>query len=108
MQEKSQKILLICLEVISLAIILPIFYWGTFKLLFVPLVDVIYYPNRKVSTLVAFFLVLSFDLVWIFLMKLCPKDKMHVKVILTLLVLAFSAAILTCFVVADALEGAFS
>lgn len=108
MQEKNQKILLICLEVISLIIILPIFYWGAFRLLFVPLVDVIYYPNRKISTLAAFFTVLGFDLVWIFLMKLCPKDKIHVKVILTLLVLAFSAVILTCFVVADALEGAFS
>lgn len=108
MQKKNQKILLICLEVVSLAIILPIFYWGTFKLLFVPLVDVIYYPSRKISTLAAFFIVLGFDLGWIFLMYLCPKDKMHVKIILILLVFAFSAAILTCFVVADALEGAFS
>lgn len=108
MQEKRQKILLICLEVISLAILLPIFYWGTFKLLFVPLVDVVYYPDRKISTLIAFLVVLGFDVVWVILMKLCPRDKIHVKVVLTLLVLTFSAVILTCFVWADALDAAFS
>jgi len=108
MQENKQKILLICLEVISLAVLLPIFFCGTFKLLFIPLVDVIYYPHRKVSTLMAFLIVLGFDFVWIVLMRLCPRDKFHVKVVLTLLVLTLSAVILTCFVWADALEGAFS
>lgn len=107
MQEKNQKLLLICLEVVSLATLIPVFYWGTFKLLFVPLVDVVYYPDRKISTLMAFLIVLGFDVAWIALMRLCPRDKFHVKVVLTLLVLTLSAVILTCFVWADALEGAF-
>jgi len=108
MQEKRRKILLICLEVISLAIILPLFYWGTVRLLFVPLTDWAYYPNRKVSTLAAFIIVLIFDIVWLLLMKLRFRDKTHIKVIITLFVLAFSAAILTCFVIADALDNAFA
>jgi hypothetical protein len=99
--------LLICLEVISLIILLPIFYCGTVKSLFTPLVDVIYYPQRKISTLMAFLVVLGFDAAWIILMRLCPKNEIHVKVVLTLLVLTFSAVILTCFILADFLNGIF-
>jgi hypothetical protein len=108
MKEKNRKVMAIRLEVISLIVLLPLFYWGTVKLLFVPLIDWAYYPNRKISTLAVFIIVLSFDIVWLLLMKLCFRDKKHVKIITTLFVLAFSAAILTCFVVAEALEGAFS
>lgn len=108
MEEKKRQSLLIALEAISLGILLPIFYWGTVKLLFVPLVDSTYYPHHKVSTLVAFLVVLGFDTLWIVLMRLCPRNTIHVKVVLTVLVLTVSAAILSCFVIADALDKAFS
>ncbi len=112
MQEKKRKILLICLEVVSLAIILPIFYWGTVKLLLGPIEDTFYphmpYQQRFVSTWIASFAILAFDTIWIVLMKLCLRDKIHVKVVLTLLVLTFSASVLSCFIIVDALTGAFA
>jgi hypothetical protein len=107
MQEKGKKILLIRLEIFSLAVLLLIFYVGMVKLLYVPLLDWAYYPTRNIHTFKALIIVLSFDFVWLLLMKICFKDKMHIKIILTLLVLTFSAAILTCFVLAHATEHAF-
>jgi hypothetical protein len=107
MEEKKCKILFVCLEIICLVILLPLFYWGSVKLLFVPLSDLTYYPNQKISILTAFIIVLSFDAIWLILMKLCFKGKAHIKLIITLFVLAFSAVILTCFVLAEALKGAF-
>jgi hypothetical protein len=107
MQEKGKQILLICLKFFSLAALLLIFYAGMVKLLYVPLLDWAYYPTHKIHTLKALIIVLSFDFVWLLLMKMCPKDKMHIKTVLTLLILVFSAAILTCFVLAHATEHAF-
>jgi len=108
MQEKKRKFPLSTCEVVLLVILLPIFCWGTFWLLFLPLMGLNYYPNRKISTLAAFFLVLGFNAIWLLLMKLCCRGKTNIKLIITLFVLAFSATILTCFVVADVLlEGTF-
>ena len=102
MQEKSQKILLICLEVISLAIILPIFYWGAVKHLLKPIGKTFYPPDlhehRIVSAWMVFVFILVFNAIWFMLMKLCPRDKIHVKVVLTLLVLTFLVSVLSCFV----------
>jgi hypothetical protein len=112
MKEKGQKLLLICLEVISLAILLPIFYWGTVKLLLGPVEKAFYphdlYEHRIITTWMVFVFILVFNVIWFMLMKLCPRDKIHVKAVLTLLILAFSAAILTCFIIVDALTGAFA
>ena len=114
MQEKKKEILLIALEVISLAVLLPILYCGTVKLLLGPIEDTFYphdlYEHRSVSTWMVFVFVLAFNAIWIILMKLCPRDKIkiHVKVVLTLLVLTFSAAILSCFIIVDALTKAFA
>jgi hypothetical protein len=102
MQEKNRKILLICLEVISLAILLPKFFWGTVKSLLGPIEDS--GLNNILPIWIVCVFILFFNAVWITLMKLCPRDKIHVKVILTLLVLTFSVAILFCFIY---LEGAF-
>jgi len=110
MQEKNQKILLISLEVISLAIILPIFYWGTLKLVLAPIEDA-YYTSRADPILPIWgvvVLILSIDAIWIVLMKLCPKDKIHIKLVLTLLVLTLSAAVLSGFFVIEALSKAFA
>lgn len=42
--------------------------------------------------------VLGFDVIWIIIMVLCPLRSIKVKVVLTLLVLALSASVLTCCV----------
>lgn len=112
MQEKKQIKLLICLEVISLIIILPVFYWGTVKLLLGP-IEKAFYPHdlnehRIITTWMVLVFILVFNVIWFILMKRCPRDKIHVKVILTVLVLIFSAAVLSCFIIVDALTGAFA
>ena len=102
MHEKNRKVLLICLEVISLAILLPKFFWGAVKSLLGPIED------SELNDILPIWLVcmfiLFFNAVWFMLMKLCPKDKIHVKVILTLFVITFSAATLFCFIY---LKGSF-
>lgn len=108
MQEKSQKILLICLEVISLAILLPLFYWSIVKLLLHP-IGYMFYPHdlyeyRIVSTWMVWVVILFFDAIWIILMKKYLRGKVHIKVVLTLLILTFSAAVISCFVILDALS----
>lgn len=102
MQEKKRKILLICLEVISLAILLPKLFWGTVKSLLGPIENSDL--NDILPTWMVFVFILVFNVIWFMLMKLCPRDKIHVKVVLTLLVLTFSAAVLFCFIY---LKGAF-
>lgn len=107
-EEKKRRMLLICLEVVSLAVIIPMFYWGSFRLLWEPIADTFYDPHGDLAFIVAFLVVVAFDGVWLRLMVLCPKKDIHGKIILTLLVLSLSAAILSCFFVARALRGAFS
>ena len=114
MQEKTKKILLISLEAISLAILLPILYCGTIKLLLGPRdgigpIERIFYPhmpyqNRIVSTWMVFVFFLVINAIWIILMKKCLPKKINVKVVLTLLVLTISAAVISCFVILDALS----
>jgi uncharacterized RDD family membrane protein YckC len=108
MEEKRRKILFICLEVVCLAILLPLFYWVSVKLLFVPLAKCSDYTNPITALLVAFIAVVSFDFVWFLLMMLCYRNKTHIKIILTLFVLAFSAAILTCFFAVVVMDKVFS
>ncbi|MHC4154932.1 MAG: hypothetical protein ACYST6_08435 [Planctomycetota bacterium] len=109
MQEKKRLILLICLEIISLAIMIPIIYCGTIKLFFGPIDDAFYpYERRLIPVWMVFIAILLLNVLWIILMRLCPRDTIHVKVVLTSLVLVLSAAVLSCFVVLGALEGAFS
>ncbi len=109
MEEKKRKILLICLEVICLAILLPVFYWATLKLLLFPIADAFYSSISPTIPLWLFvMLTFVFDAGWIMLMTLCPKSERHAKVILTLLVLTFSASLLSTIAVCNALEGVFS
>jgi len=110
MEEKKRKILFVCLEVVCLAILLPLFYWGTLKLVLAP-IEYTYYSSRAEPFLPIWgvvVLILAIDVIWIALMKLCPKDKIHIKVVLTLLVLTVSAAVLSGFVVIEALSKAFA
>ena len=107
-EQKNQKILLMCLEIASLTILLPIFYLGTIKLLIVPIDDNFYpndiYEHRSIPTWMAFLAVLALDVIWIVLMRFCPKDRFQVKLILTLLVLTVSAAVLSCFIILEVFE----
>ena len=112
MQEKKRKILLICLEVISMAIFLPVFYWGSVRFMLKPTGNMFYPPDLHrehhiVYTWMVFVFILVFNVIWFLLLALCPREKVHAKIVLTLLVLTFLASVLSCFVALDALEGAF-
>lgn len=48
--------------------------------------------------------VLGFDVMWIIIMLLCPLRSIKVKVVLTLLVFALSASILTCWALLESLS----
>jgi len=104
MQEKKRKILLISLEVISLAIILPIFYWYTLKLVIDPIEIHVF---EVIPTMLFFLIVIGFDILWIVLMRACPRINIHIKVVLTVLILTLSASFLTCLIVLQALSDAF-
>jgi hypothetical protein len=112
MDEKKQKTLLICLEVISMLLIIPSLFWGTIRLLLGPIENSFYphdlYEHRVIYTWMVFVFIIVLDFLWIILIKLCPKDKAHVKIILTFLIFTLSIAILTCFIIIDILSGAFA
>jgi hypothetical protein len=108
MRHNKRTILLICLEVVSLAAMIPLIYWSACKLLFIPLGEAVTGSHHKISAGAVVLMVLVFDVVWIILMRLCPRDQTHVKIVLTLLVLMLSAAVVSCVWVAAALEGAFA
>jgi hypothetical protein len=104
MQEKRQKYVVIGLEVVSLAILLPVVYWFAVKLLIEPIGRYIF---EDIPTWLVFFIVLGFDVGWVVIMRLWPLKNMNIKIILTLLVLTLSASVLTCLVVLSAMRGAF-
>lgn len=109
MEEKIRKILFVCLEIVCLVLLLPVFYWGTLKLALAPIENA-YYTSRVpiIPIWGIVVLILALDVLWIILMRLCPKDKIGIKIVLTLLVLTVSAAILSSFVVIEALSKAFA
>ncbi len=104
MREKNRKLLLISLEVLSLAVLIPIIYWSAVRLLLVPIADMLY---GRLPTALVILIVLLFDLLCIALIILWPHGKVHARVLLTLLVFTFSAVVITCLVVAEALDKAF-
>lgn len=109
MGAKKRKILLIFMEVISLAMSLPLLYWGTLNLILDP-IEKAYYTSRVpvIPVWGAVALIIVVNIIWIMLMKLCPKENINIKIVLTLLVLTISAAILSGFVVIEALSKAFA
>ncbi|MFA7486058.1 MAG: hypothetical protein WCZ89_08545, partial [Phycisphaerae bacterium] len=97
-----------CLKIVCLIILLPLFYWGSVKILFVPLAKLSDYTNPTTALLIAFIVVVSFDFIWFLLMMIYYRNKTHIKVILTLFILALSAAILTCFFAVVVMDKTFS
>jgi hypothetical protein len=101
---EKRKLVMILLEVIFLLVAIPMLYWGGVKLLLGPIADILY---DRLPTTVVIFIVLFFDLFWVAVIIFWPKGKIHARILLTILVLTLSAVVITCFVVADALDGAF-
>jgi hypothetical protein len=102
--KEKRKLVLIPLEVIFLLLAIPIIYWGGVKLLIGPIADILY---GRLPSAVFVLIVLFFDLLWLAVIILWPAGKVHARILLTVLVLTFSAVVVTCFVVAEALDKAF-
>lgn len=79
----------------------PIIFLGASKLLVGPIE---FYLYERVSISRVFCIVLAFDVIWVILMILWPLKKIHIKVVVTLFVLALSAAVLIDLLVIDALS----
>jgi hypothetical protein len=96
MQERK-KVLSIILEVIGLSILTLAAYFGSNWLLRIMLGS--FLPNLEqrlnisfFSPLTFFIMVLVFDILWIATIKFWPLKNIHIKIALTLLVVAFNAA----------------
>jgi hypothetical protein len=105
MQKKKRILLLRGLQLVSLAILLPLTYWVALKLLIEPIE---YYVFEQIPTWLVFFIVGAFDVGWIMAMRMWPLRNINIKIILTLLVLTLSASVLSCLLALGALRDAFA
>ena len=96
---KSKKVLSIILEVIVLAILTIIAYWGMVRLMIGHPIRIMGLNINGDWIFTGTFLiaVLTFDIIWLATIKFWPLKNIHIKIVLTLLIFAFSAAVVTCY-----------
>jgi ABC-type phosphate/phosphonate transport system permease subunit len=92
--ENVKKRLSVTSEVIILIILAVGLYLGELKLL----VDPISIMGDWPFSTQFFAAVLTFDVIWFVTIRVWPLKNVHVKIILTILVVTFSAAIMTCYI----------
>jgi len=99
-----KKVLLIILEVVALAILTIFAFWCSMMLFLCPpewLVSTLYFlTGQGFSSNVPLIVLLTFDIIWLATIKFWPFKNIHIKIILTLLVIAFSAAFITSYTAA--------
>ena len=96
---ERKKVLSIVLEVIGLAILTIVAYWGVVRLMIGRPIRImgIYINGDWIFTGTFLVAVLAFDIIWLATIKFWPLKNIHIKIVLTLLVFAFSAAVATCY-----------
>ena len=96
---KTKKVLSIVLEVIALATLTVAAYWGVARLMIGHPIRImgIYINGDWVFTGIFLIAVLTFDIIWLTTIKFWPLKNIHIKIVLTLLIFAFSAAVATCY-----------
>ena len=102
MQEKKRKLPLSSLEIVLLAILSLIIFWGTMRLLLRPMND---YAPYWFSTPLGPSCVLGIDIVWIIILRSWKLKNVKVKIIITSLVFTISASVLACWILLNALRG---
>jgi hypothetical protein len=105
MQEQRRKFPLRTWEIVILAMLTPIIYIGGYGILYKSIIKI--WVLRRMPILLAFFLILVFDVGWVITMIKLPLKNRKVKIIVTWLILVFSASLLTYLLVIDVLRGAF-
>jgi hypothetical protein len=95
----GKKALPITLEVTGLVMLTIIAYWCTVKLMIGRPIRIIgiYINGDWMFSGTFLIIVLMFDVIWLATIKFWPFKNIHVKIILTLLLVAFSAAVVTCY-----------
>jgi len=106
---RRQKVLSIVLEVIALTTLFVGFYICVMMLFLRPpewlVGNTLYFlTGNGFSSKVPVILLLMFDAIWIAIIKFLPLKNIHIKIILTLLIFAFSAAFVTSYMIAYVLK----
>lgn len=104
MQERK-KVLSVISEVFALVILTVGVYVGMMMLFLSPpewiVGNALYFlTGEGFSSKTPLIIVLTFDAIWIAMMKFWPLKNIHFKIVLTLLVFAFSASFVTSYTVA--------
>ncbi|MCJ7728697.1 MAG: hypothetical protein MUO27_02280 [Sedimentisphaerales bacterium] len=96
---QRKKGLSITLEVVVLAILTIVAYWGVVRLMIGRPIRIIgiYINGDWVFSGVFLIAVLTFDIIWLATIKFWPVKNIHIKIVLTLLVFVLSAAVVTCY-----------
>jgi hypothetical protein len=102
MQENKRKLSLTWWEIVCLAILALIVYFGGTMLLGK---QMNLHLGPWFFTPVGLLVVLGFDIIWVVLMKLWPLQNVKVKLVLTVLVLTLSVSVITCWILLNALSG---
>jgi len=102
---KRKKVLSISLEVTALAVLTVGVYVGLMMLFLRPpeciVGNTLYFlTGGGFSSKIPLIIVLTFDAIWIATIKFWPLKNIHIKIVLTLLVFAFSASFVTSYTVA--------
>lgn len=105
MQEQTHKFPLRCWEVVLLAILTPIIYVGGYGILYKSIIKI--WVLRRMPILLAFLLILAFDIAWVIMAIKLPLKSIKLKIISTWLILVLSASLLTYLFILDILRGAF-
>ena len=95
MNERRKKIVSITLEVIALAILTGGTYWVFLMLMIRPLNTGVPITGDLPFSKIFLIALLIFDAIWLVTMKFWPLKNIHIKILLTLLLFAFSAAVVT-------------
>jgi hypothetical protein len=89
-----KKVLSIIEETIVLSILTVGAYFGIMKLLIAPILIL----GQLTFSLEFLIGILAIDVIWISTIKFWPLRNIHVKIFLTLMLFAFSAAVVTCHI----------
>lgn len=104
MQEQTHKFPLHSWEVVLLVILTPIIYVGGYGILYKSIIKI--WVLRRMPILLAFLLILAFDMVWVIMAIKLPLKSIKLKIISIWLILVLSASLLTYLFILDILRGA--
>ena len=111
MQEHRKKVLSIILEVIALVVLTIGTYVGTLMLFFRPpewlMLPLYYLTIDDFSSKIPLVIICIFNAIWFASIKFWPLKNIHIKLVLSSLLIAFSAAFITMYILTNLLRGSY-